>query len=103
MGDYMEALHQRFNTAPSSLRDLEQTADQAHRELSHQLEPTERKLLLRLVDLQESLLYETSVNSFTAGFRLACGIVHELNMTEPYSFLKEEEQRILAKPEREEM
>jgi hypothetical protein len=99
MGDYMKALHQRFNTTPTGIQNLAQTADQAHRELSHQLEPAQRKLLLQLVDLQESLLYETSLNSFTAGFRLAWGIVHELNMTEPYSFLKEEEQRILAKPE----
>jgi hypothetical protein len=91
MRDYMKALHQRFNTIPSEVQDMEQAAEQAHKELSQRLEPTERKLLLRLMDLQDVLLYETSLSSFTAGFQLAHGIQQELSELPTYSFDKEVE------------
>jgi hypothetical protein len=44
------------------------------------------------MDLQDVLLYETSLSSFTAGFQLAHGIQQELSELPTYSFEEEVEQ-----------
>ncbi len=49
--------------------------------------------MLRLVDLEDTLRNQTSLDSFTSGFRLADGIHRELMEQPPYSFDREEEQR----------
>ena len=43
-----------------------------------------RKKLLRLLDAQNTLLVEARLSSFTAGFKLALGIIGELGAS--YSF-----------------
>ena len=92
MHDYMNALYRHFNTTPQSIQDLEQEVSHAHKQLSGKLEPPERRLLLRLVDLEDTLQYKSGLNSFIEGFRLACGIHQELHSDRPlYNFEAEVE------------
>ena len=65
-----------------------------HQELTEGRPKDERRKLLKLVDLEAELRDEISLASFTAGFRLAWGIIGELNIEPPYSFAEEEERRM---------
>ena len=42
------------------------------------MDDEKRKKLLRLLDAQNMLLEEATLLSFTAGFKLACGIARDL-------------------------
>ena len=55
-----------------------------HEELKKSMDIVERKKLLRLLDAQNTLLVEARLSSFTAGFKLALGIIGELGAS--YSF-----------------
>ena len=92
MQDYMRALRQRFYTPPGCEK-LNQELEQAHGELHESLNRQERKLLLRIIDLESAFRDEASLHSFIAGFRLAEGIKQELTDQPPYSFDKDEEQK----------
>ena len=50
--------------------------------------------LLRLLDAQDALLVESKLMSFTVGFKLAWGMVKELEADGLYSFEREEEEHI---------
>ena len=53
-----------------------------------------RKLLLKMVDLEDALREEACLNSFISGYRLAQGIQQELLADQPpYNFENENEQR----------
>ena len=93
MYDYMKALQRQFETNPRSIQDLTDEVNRTHKELSSQLAKEERKLLLRLVDLEDNLQSVATLHSFTCGYRLACGIHRELAEEPMYSFAKEEEER----------
>ena len=93
MYDYMKALQRQFETIPQSLRDLNDEVNRTHRELSSRLAKEDRKLLLRLVDLEDNLQSVATLHSFTCGYRLSCGIHRELAEEPMYSFAKEEEER----------
>ena len=93
MYDYMKALQRQFETKPRSIQDLSAEVDRTHRELSSRLAKEDRKLLLRLVDLEDNLHGVATLHSFTCGYRLACGIHRELAEEPMYSFAKEEEER----------
>ena len=97
MYDYMKALQRQFETKPRSIQELADEVSQAHKELSSRLEKGERKLLLRLVDMEDDLRAVATLHSFTCGYRLACGIQKELAEEPPYSFAKEEEERVRQK------
>lgn len=103
MQDYMKALKRQFDTPQRKDSKWKKEYAQTHKKLHQHLNKQERKLLLRLVDLQDALIYETSLNSFISGYRLACGITRELSAEEPYSFEKDEEQRAMAALEQNEM
>ena len=92
MGDYMQALQQRFDTQrQETLTTLSKEFASAVEELRGKLDRPERKLLLRVVDTATALRAEQALVSFTAGFKVAHGIAEEL---EPrYSFAKEEEEQ----------
>ena len=92
MYNYMKSLQRHFETKPEHIQDLKTEVDQTHKELSARLEKEDRLLLLKLVDLEDVLRCETTLHSFTSGFRLACGINRELS-EEQYSFDREEEER----------
>ncbi len=94
MQDYIKALHLRFKNPSQRSQKLEREAAALHRQLSSCLAKPERKLLLRLVDLEDTLRGQTSLDSFTSGFRLAGGIHRELMEQPPYSFDQEEEWQV---------
>ena len=89
MYDYMKALQKRFDRQEHG--ELDAQIDYAQVELRRDMDATERKKLLRLLDAQNTLLVESKLMSFTAGFKLAAGIAGELGA--PYSFDADEEQK----------
>ena len=97
MYDYMKALQRQFETKPRSIQELSAEVDRTHKELSSRLAKEDRKLLLRLVDMEDHLRGHATLHSFTCGYRLACGIHRELTEDPPYSFAREEEERACRK------
>lgn len=97
MYDYMKALQRQFETDCQSIRDLNDEVNRTHKELSSRLAKEDRKLLLRLVDLEDHLHGVATLHSFTCGYRLACGIHSEIAAEPMYSFAKEEEERACRK------
>jgi hypothetical protein len=93
MYDYMRALHQQFCKDPDCA-ELRQEIKSLRLEIADQLQPQQKKQLLKLTDLSNVLQDETAFTSFVSGFRLACGIAKELNMEDPFSFMAAEEQRL---------
>ncbi len=100
MNDYMTALHQRFCREPD-FSELEEEIEQTRQEVRDCLDKLQRRKLMQLVDAQNLLREETSLASFTAGFKLAWGIARELEADGLYSFQKEEERRACEIMERE--
>ena len=80
MYDYMKALLQRFDTHSEQAAALEKSIEKTRKNLANRLTKSERKMLLRLSDLEDALRDETSLNSFMCGYRLASGI-HDLRHT----------------------
>ena len=97
MYDYMKALQRQFETNPRSIQELADEVDRTHKELSSRLAKEDRKLLLRLVDMEDNLRGAATLHSFVCGYRLACGIHRELTEEPLYSFAKEEEERACRK------
>ena len=89
MYDYMKALQERFDEKQPE--HLVYAVKSAREELRRDMDAAERKKLLHLLDAQNALLAESTLMSFTAGFKLAAGIAGELGA--PYSFDADEEQK----------
>ena len=89
MYDYMRALQKRFDRQEHS--ELDTQIEYVREELRRDMDATGRGKLLRLLDAQNTLLVESKLMSFTAGFKLAAGIAGELGA--PYSFDTDEEQK----------
>ena len=89
MYDYMKALQKRFDCQEHSKLDAQ--IKSAHEELRRDMDAAGRVKLLRLLDAQNTLLVESKLMSFTAGFKLAAGIAGELGA--PYSFDADEEEK----------
>ena len=92
MYDYMKALQKRFDRQPHP--ELDAQVDRVQAELRQDMDAAGRKKLLRLLDAQNALLAESTLMSFTAGFKLACGMAKELEAGGLYSFELEEEEHI---------
>ena len=99
MYDYMKALQKRFDRQEHS--ELDKQVEYAQEELRRDMDATERKKLLRLLDAQNALLAKSTLMSFTAGFKLAWGMVKELEADGLYSFEREEEEHICRLTEQE--
>ena len=99
MYDYMKALQKRFDRQEHG--ELDAQIDYAQVELRRDMDATECKKLLRLLDAQNTLLVESKLMSFTAGFKLAWGMAKELEADGLYSFEQEEEERICHPAEQE--
>lgn len=93
MYDYMQALQAHFSTE-TLCAEQQAEVTRLHRRLEKRLDRRNQIRLLELVDAEVRLRDDVSLESFIAGFRLACGIAHELGAELPYSFRQEEEQRI---------
>ncbi len=100
MHDYMKALLVRFDSPLQRTSQLEEKVNQRHRQLAARLSKPEKKLLLRLTDLEDELRDEVKLDSFISGFRLDQGIQQELLAEQlPYSFEDEDEQRACKQAE----
>ena len=99
MYDYMKALQKRFDRQPHP--ELDAQVDRVQAELRRDMDATGRKKLLRLLDAQNALLAESTLMSFTAGFKLAWGMAKELEADGLYSFELEEEEHICHPAEQE--
>lgn len=93
MYEYLQALHQRFFREPEHT-DLHEKIEKLRQELEGALNPSQRKCLLRLLDVQGYLKNDVSLESFTAGFKLAAGIAKELEANGLYSYDAEVEEEI---------
>ena len=93
MYEYMRGLQRQFFKEPD-FPELRQEINEIYQALTEGKAKTERRGLLKLVDLEAELRDETSLASFAAGFRLAWVIIGELNIEPPYSFAEEEERRM---------
>ena len=90
MRDYMMALHQRFCQEPEC-REVRKQIGEVEHDLRRALDRRGQEQLLKLADLENELLNETSLEGFLSGFKLALGIVAELAPS--YSFDDDEEER----------
>ena len=99
MYDYMKALQKRFDRQPHP--ELDAQVDRVQAELRRNMDAAGRKKLLRLLDAQNALLAESTLMSFTAGFKLAWGMAKELEADGLYSFEQEEEEHICHPAEQE--
>ena len=99
MYDYMKALQKRFDRQPHP--ELDKQIEYAQEELRRDMDVVGRRKLLRLLDAQNTLLAESMSMSFTAGFKLAWGMVKELEADGLYSFEREEEEHICHPAEQE--
>ena len=97
MYDYMKALQKRFDR--QSHPELDTQIKSAQEELRRDMDAAGRRKMLHLLDAQNALLAESTLMSFTAGFKLAAGIAGELGT--PYSFEREEEEHICHPAEQE--
>lgn len=78
MNDTLNQLYNRFYTS-LSMAEYEQEIEDCHRQLIERLEKPERKLVLRIMDAQNLITEERSLNSFLYGFKLAWELAYELN------------------------
>ena len=99
MYDYMKALQKRFDRQVHNETDTE--VEYAQEELRRDMDATGRRKMLRLLDAQNTLLVESKLMSFTAGFKLAWGMAKELEADGLYSFEQEEEEHICHPAEQE--
>ena len=99
MYDYMKALQKRFDRQEHSKLDAQ--IKSTHEELRRDMDAAGRRKLLRLLDAQNTLLVESKLMSFTAGFKLAWGMAKELEADGLYSFKREEEEHICHPAEQE--
>ena len=78
MNETLKSLYDRFYTA-LPMEEAEQEINDCHRQLIERLEKPERKLVLRIIDTQNLIAEERSIDSFLCGFKLAWELSNELN------------------------
>lgn len=93
MYDYMQALQEKF-FSDDIYAKRRQEIEAIRYKLSHTLDKQQRKHLLQLVDAESQLRDDMALDSFIAGFWLACGIGSELGKDNWYSYTKDVEQRL---------
>lgn len=77
MNDTLKLLYDRFHI-PLPMEEAEQEIDDCHQQLIERLEKPERKLVLRIIDTQNPIAEERSIDSFLCGFKLAWDLSNEL-------------------------
>lgn len=90
MNDTLNQLYNRFYT-PLSMAECEQEIEDCHRQLIERLEKPERELVLQIMDAQNLITEERSLDSFLCGFKLAWELAYELNHFEMDRHLSPEE------------
>lgn len=92
MNDYMKSRQKHFDRQEHN--ELDERIRCVWEELRQDLGTESRRRLLHLLDAQNILLVDSTLMSFTAGFKLAWGIATELEADGLYSFEKEDEEPI---------
>ena len=77
----LKELYDHFYTRPK-LDEQENEVEKCHKALIAALEKPQRKLVLRIIDAQDSIREQTSLDSFIAGFELAWRLLAELHNDE---------------------
>ena len=77
----LKELYDHFYICPE-LDEQENEVEECHKALIATLEKPERKLVLRIIDAQDSIREQTSLDSFIAGFELAWRLSAELHNDE---------------------
>ncbi len=78
MNDTLKLLYDRFYIA-LPMAEAEQEVETCHRQLIERLDKPEHKLVLQIIDAQNLMIEQRSVDSFICGFRLAWEMANELN------------------------
>lgn len=78
MNETLKALYDSFYT-PLPMPDLEAEAKTAHRKLIERLDKQDRRLVLQIIDAQDAIANDRSLDSFICGFKLAWQMAHELD------------------------
>ena len=78
MNETLKLLYDRFYT-PLRMAEANQEVETCHRQLIERLDKPERKLVLRIIDAQNLMIEQRSVDSFICGFHLAWEMANELN------------------------
>ena len=81
MNDTLKQLYNRFYT-PLPIPEAEQEIEDCHKQLIERLEKPERKLVLRIIDTQNHIIEERSLDSFLCGLRLAWELADEMHRFE---------------------
>ena len=77
----LKELYDYFYVRPE-LDEQENEVEECHKALIEALANPERKLVLRIIDAQNLIIEQTSLDSFTAGFELAGRFSIELHKDE---------------------
>ena len=93
MNDYMTALLERFEIPSPQAAAMEAKVDAAVDELREHLGKEQRRILLRLLDLENVRRVEAKLYGFLSGYRLAEGIHRELDEQPRFSIAAEDEAR----------
>ena len=91
MGYYMSELYRRYFRA-TDFSVLEEESEYTRQEVRDCLDQAQRRELMRLVDAQDQLKANLAQASFEAGFRLAMGLLQEVEVERIRLELKEEGQ-----------
>lgn len=89
MGYYMSELYRRYFRA-TGFSELEEEIENTRQEVRDWLNQAQRQTLMRLIDAQEQLKVELAQASFEAGFRLAMGLLRDLEVERIRRELEEE-------------
>ena len=79
--ELLKRLYDCFYTRPK-FSEQEEEVTACHKALIEALAKPERKLVLRIIDAQDSIIEQTSLDSFIAGFELAWRLSIELHNDE---------------------
>ena len=82
--ELLKGLYDCFYTRPEFSEQKEEVAA-SHKALIEAPAQPERKLVLRIVDAQDSIIEQTSLDSFIAGFELVWRLSIELHNERPFS------------------
>ena len=78
MNNALKKFYYRFYT-PLPMAESEQEIETCHQQLIERLEKPERKLVLQIIDTQNHIIEERSLDSFLCGFKLAWELANELH------------------------
>ena len=81
MNETLRLLYDKFYT-PLPMVESEQEVEVCHRQLIERLDKPERKLVLQIIDDQNLMIEQRSIDSFISGFELAWQLSMELNQFE---------------------